>query len=93
MLTKRQKKVFDFITEYKKQKGLAPALEDIRRKLKFAYVSTAHFHVSRLRDLGYLAREENKPRSIDIIGHETMVKIPLLGTIAAGEPIEAIQDK
>ena len=93
MLTKRQKQVFDFITAYKKQKGLAPALEDIRKKLKFASVSTAHFHVSRLRDLGYLAREENKPRSIDIIGQETMVKIPLLGTIAAGQPIEAIQDK
>ncbi len=93
MLTKRQKQVFDFITAYKKQKGLAPALEDIRKKLKFASVSTAHFHVSRLRDLGYLTREENKPRSIDIVGHETMVKIPLLGTIAAGQPIEAIQNK
>ncbi len=93
MLTKRQKQVFDFIIAYKKQKGYAPALEEIRKELKFASVSTAHFHVSRLRDLGYLVREENKPRSIEIIGHETMVKIPLLGTIAAGQPIEAIQDK
>lgn len=93
MLTKRQKQVFDFITEYKKRKGYAPALEEIRKRFKFASVSTAHFHVSRLRDLGYLSREENKPRSIDIIGRETMVKIPLLGTIAAGQPIEAIQDK
>ena len=93
MLTKRQKQVFDFITTYKKQRGYAPALEEIRKKFRFASVSTAHFHVSRLRDLGYLTREENKPRSIDIIGGETMVKIPLLGTIAAGQPIEAIQDK
>jgi site-specific DNA-methyltransferase (adenine-specific) len=93
MLTKRQKQVFDFITAYKKRKGYAPALEEIRKKFKFASVSTAHFHVSQLRDLGYLARGENKPRSIDIIGRETMVKVPLLGTIAAGQPIEAIQDK
>jgi len=93
MLTKRQKQVFDFITIYKKRRGYAPALEEIRKKFKFASVSTAHFHVSQLRDLGYLTREENKPRSIDIIGRETMVKIPLLGTIAAGQPIEAIQDK
>jgi SOS regulatory protein LexA len=93
MLTKRQKQVFDFITVYTKRKGYAPALEEIQKKFKFASVSTAHFHVSRLRDLGYLAREENKPRSIDIIGRETMVKIPLLGTIAAGQPIEAIEGK
>ena len=93
MLTKRQKQVFDFVAGYKKRKGYAPVLEEIRKKFKFASVSTAHFHVSQLHDLGYLAREENKPRSIDIIGRETMVKVPLLGTIAAGQPIEAIQDK
>jgi site-specific DNA-methyltransferase (adenine-specific) len=93
MLTKRQKQVLDFITSYKNRRGYAPALEEIRGKLKFASVSTAHFHVSRLRDLGYLERSENKPRSIDIVSRETMVKIPLLGTIAAGQPIEAIQDK
>lgn len=93
MLTKRQKQAFDFITAYKKRKGYAPALEEIQRKFRFASVSTAHFHVSRLRDLGYLTREENKPRSIDIIDRETMIKVPLLGTIAAGQPIEAIEDK
>jgi SOS regulatory protein LexA len=92
-LTKRQKQVFDFITAYKKRKGYAPALEEIQKRFKFASVSTAHFHVSRLRNIGYLTSEENKPRSIDIVGRETMVKIPLLGTIAAGKPIEAIQDK
>lgn len=93
MFTKRQKQVFDFVTSYKKRKGYAPALHEIQKKLKFASVSTAHFHVSRLRDLGYLTREENKPRSINIISRETMVKIPLLGAISAGQPIEAIQEK
>lgn len=93
MVTKRQKQVLDFITDYQKQKGYAPSLDEIRKKLKLSSVSTAHFHVSKLRDLGFLSKEENKPRSIDIIGSETMVKIPLLGTIAAGQPIEAIEDK
>lgn len=93
MFTKRQKQVFNFVQTYKAQKGYAPSLEDICKKLKFASVSTAHFHVSQLRDLGYLTKEENKPRSIDIVGRETMVKVPLVGTIAAGQPIEAIQDK
>ena len=93
MVTKRQKQVLDFITDYQKQKGYAPSLDDIRKKLKLSSVSTAHFHVSKLRDLGFLSKEENKPRSIEAFGRETMVKIPLLGTIAAGQPIEAIQTK
>jgi site-specific DNA-methyltransferase (adenine-specific) len=93
MITKRQKQVLDFITDHQRRKGYAPSLDEIRKKFKRASVSTAHFHVSRLRDLGYLSKEENKPRSIEALGRETMVKIPLLGTIAAGRPIEAIQDR
>lgn len=93
MVTKRQKQALDFITDYQSQKGYAPSLDEIRKKLKLSSVSTAHFHVSKLRDLGLLYKEENKPRSIEAFGRETMVKIPLLGTIAAGQPIEAIQTK
>ena len=91
MLTKRQKQALDFINNYQGRKGYAPSLHEIRKKLKLSSVSTAHFHVSKLRDLGYLSKEENKPRSIEALGRETMVKIPLLGTIAAGQPIEAIR--
>ena len=93
MVTKRQKQALDFITDYQSRKGYAPSLDEIRKKLKLSSVSTAHFHVSKLRDLGLLSKEENKPRSIEAFGRETMVKIPLLGIIAAGQPIEAIQTK
>ena len=93
MITKRQKQTLDFITDYQGRKGYAPSLDEIRKKLKLSSVSTAHFHVSKLRDLGLLSKEQNKPRSIEAFGRETMVKIPLLGTIAAGQPIEAIQNK
>ena len=93
MVTKRQKQVLDFITDHQGRKGYAPSLDEIRKNLKLSSVSTAHFHVSKLRDLGFLSKEENKPRSIEAFGRETMVKIPLLGTIAAGQPIEAIQNK
>ncbi|KKS58169.1 MAG: LexA repressor, partial [Parcubacteria group bacterium GW2011_GWA2_42_35] len=93
MLTKRQKQALDFITDYQERKGYAPTLHEIRKKLKLSSVSTAHFHVSKLRDSGYLSKEDNKARSISISSKEPLVKIPLLGTIAAGQPIEAIQDK
>jgi SOS regulatory protein LexA len=93
MLTKRQKEILDFILEHFEQKEYAPSLEEICKKFRLASVSTAHFHISRLRDLGYLAKEENKPRAIDVIGRERLVRIPFMGTIAAGRPIEAIQER
>jgi len=93
MVTKKQKQVLDFLTNYQEKKGYAPSLDEIRKKLKLASVSTAHFHVSKLRDLGYLTKKENHPRSISVMENESLVKIPLLGIIAAGQPIEAISNQ
>ncbi len=93
MVTKKQKQVLDFIIDYQKRKGYAPSLDEIRKKFKLASVSTAHFHVSKLQNLGMLSKKENQPRAIEATGIEIMIKIPLLGTIAAGQPIEAIQNK
>jgi len=91
MLTKRQKKVLNFISFYQEKKGYAPSLEDICKKFKLASVSTAHFHVAKLQEGGYLEKLKNRARSISVHEKETLVKIPLLGTIAAGQPIEAIE--
>ncbi len=93
MITKRQKQVLDYITSYCKKRSYSPALEEICKHFKLASVSTAHFHVKKLQDLGLLEKKYNKPRSIDIYENEVMVNIPLLGLIAAGQPIEAIQSK
>ncbi len=93
MLTKRQKQVFDFITSYRKKQGYSPSLEEIQKHFKLASVSTAHFHVKKLQDLGLLEKKYNKPRSIALYENEKMVNIPLLGLIAAGQPIEAIENK
>jgi SOS regulatory protein LexA len=93
MLTKRQKEVLDFIKGYAKKKGYAPSLEEIRRGFRLASVSTAHFHISRLQAMGYLEKEENRARAIDIPNREQMIQVPILGTIAAGRPIEAIENR
>ena len=93
MITKKQKEVFDFIKTYSKNKGYAPSLEEIQKKFKLASVSTAHFHVAKLKRAGYLEKLENKARAISISKKESLVKIPLLGVIAAGQPIEAIENK
>jgi len=92
MLTKRQKQVLNFIKSFTDKKGYAPSLEEIKKHLRLSSVSTIHFHVSRLQKLGYLKKEYNKPRTMGIYDIEPMIEIPLLGTIAAGQPIEAIED-
>lgn len=93
MITKKQKQVLDYITSYRKKRGYSPALEEIRKHFKLASVSTAHFHIKKLEELGLLEKQYNKPRSIDIYKNDKMVNIPLLGLIAAGQPIEAIRNK
>lgn len=93
MPTKRQKQTLDYIASFRKKRGYSPALEEIRKHLKLASVSTAHFHVKKLQDLGLLEKKYNKPRSIALYENEKMVNIPLLGLISAGQPIEAIQNK
>ena len=95
MLTKRQKQVLDFIKSFTDKKGYAPSLEEITKHLRLSSVSTAHYHILRLEKEGYIKRFKNKPRAIELrekTKREELVKIPLVGTIAAGEPIEAIED-
>lgn len=87
MITKRQKQALDFIKNHLNKKGYAPSLEEIKSHLKLSSVSTAHHHVKALEALGLLEKEENQPRSIDVIRRGGMVIIPLLGTIAAGSPL------
>ena len=94
MLTPKQKQILDYIKKYIKEKGYAPSLEDIRRRFKLFSRSTVHQHIEALRIKGYLNKIENQPRSIELNEKQRrsdLVAIPLLGTIAAGEPIEAIE--
>lgn len=91
MLSKRQKQILEFVKKTTRKQSYSPTLEEIRRKFKLASVSTAHFHISKLRDLGYLAKEENRARSISLLDQEYAVKIPIIGSIAAGTPVETLE--
>src|SRR3989338_3260227 len=91
MITKKQREVLNFIISYSKKKGYAPSLEEVCKHFKLSSVSTAHFHISKLKKEGYLEKLKNRARAISVPEKESLVKIPLLGTIAAGEPIEAIR--
>ncbi len=69
----------------------APSLEEIKKKFKLASVSTAHYYISKLQDAGFLNKEHNQPRAVSTVKAKQTVEIPILGAIAAGQPIEAIE--
>ena len=95
MLTPKQKPILDYIKKYIKEKGYSPSLEEVGKRFKLAK-STIHQHVEELKEKGYLNKLDYQARSIELTKNRRvfdLVKIPLLGTIAAGQPIEAIEDK
>jgi len=91
MITKKQKQVLDYIVSFRKKRGYSPALEEIRKHFKLASVSTAHHHVKKLQEAGCLQKEYNQPRAMSAINNKATIEVPLVGTIAAGQPIEAIE--
>jgi len=91
MITRRQKQVLDFIKSYKKKNKYSPSLEEIKDNLGISSISTAHYHVRKLQEAGYLQKEYNQPRSVAPTKEKKMIEVPVIGTIAAGQPIEAIE--
>lgn len=91
MITKKQTKVLGFIKNYRIKNSYSPSLEEIRRKFKLASVSTSHYYINRLQDAGLLKKEHNQPRAISTIDAKQTMEIPILGAIAAGQPIESIE--
>ena len=93
-LTKKQKQVFDFINTYISENGISPTIEEIRKELKLKAVSTIHEHINSLEAKGYISKSENSARSLSLMKEiKSVVEIPVLGNIAAGQPIEAIEDR
>lgn len=91
-LTPKQKNILDFITSFSTDKGYAPSLEEIGKKFELV-ISTVHQHIKALETKGYLKKENNQPRGVSLFEQTPdAVEIPLLGLIAAGTPIEPIEN-
>lgn len=86
-LTKRQKQIFDFVDGYIRQHGFAPTYEETKKRFKLSALSTVAQHIDAIVSKGLLDRNENVSRGLELPKRDRMVSIPLLGTIAAGEPI------
>ncbi len=91
MITKKQTQVLNFIKTYMAKHSYDPSLDEIKRKFKLASVSTAHYYISKLQDAGFLNKEHNQPRAVSTVKAKQTIEIPILGAIAAGQPIEAIE--
>jgi len=96
MLTKKQRQIFDYIKKYLSKRGYGPSLKEIKSHFRLSSLSTVHQHIAALQNKGYLTKIKNQPRSIALVKKtpkkkSDLVSIPLLGTIAAGGPIEAIE--
>jgi repressor LexA len=106
-LTRRQKQVYDFLSQFVEQHGYSPSFEEIGEGLGLSSLATVHKHVSNLEAKGLLKRDYNRSRSIDLLKPRGRMKqaltgaaavagngvmLPLMGRIAAGRPLEAMEN-
>jgi repressor LexA len=92
-LTKRQREILTFLTSYTEANGYAPSFEEIASQFNYNSLATVHEHLSNLERKGYIKRNYNESRAIEILPSEAFpraVELPLLGAVAAGVPIESI---
>ncbi len=94
-LTQRQRQILDYIRTYIEEKDYSPSFEEIARHLNVASLNGVYKHLRALEERGFIRRLSNQARSIQIRDPEQDAgfTLPVLGTIAAGQPIEAIADQ
>src|SRR5438477_9824830 len=100
-ITKRQRQVYDFIADFVQRNNFTPSFDEIGDGLGLSSLATVHKHITNLEKKGLLSRDYNRSRSIDLLPPKGRMKqamavntgmvLPLLGRIAAGQPIEAIE--
>ena len=93
-LTKRQREILNYLTTYAEQNGFAPSFEEIAENFSYNSLATVHEHLTNLERKGYIKRSYNESRAIEILPSEATpraLELPLLGSVAAGMPIEAME--
>jgi len=97
-ITQKQQEILDFIKSEILKKGYPPAVRDICEAVHLKSTSSVHSHLETLEKNGYIRRDPTKPRAIEIMDEDfymlrhEMVNVPLVGTVAAGQPILATEN-
>src|SRR4030067_2356332 len=98
VIYKRERDLLDFISQFMQKNGYAPTLAEICDGLGLRSPATVHEHIANLIDKGVLKKDEGVRRGIEIVDNKIMgwvqnaIEVPLIGRIAAGQPIEAVTD-
>ena len=97
-ITDRQQEILDYIKEQILESGFPPSVRDICNAVHLKSTSSVHAHLETLEKLGYIRRDPSKSRSIEILDdsfsmmRREMVNVPMVGQVAAGQPILAEQN-
>ena len=97
-LTPKKRKLLDFIGRFTAARGYAPTLEEMAREFGVSRI-TIHEHLRALEAMGALRRTKYRARAIEVMdwpmarGEAPPYRLPLVGTVAAGRPIEAVEDR
>jgi repressor LexA len=96
-LYKKQKQILDYISQYIQMNNTSPTLQEIADAMELSSLATVHEHLQALVKKGVIRRYEGAVRGIEIIDEKINaslngIELPLVGYIAAGEPIEAIEN-
>jgi repressor LexA len=97
-ISNKQKEILEYLKSQIINKGYPPAVREICEAVKLKSTSSVHSHLETLEKNGYIRRDPSKPRAIEIIDDEfnltrrELVNVPVVGTIAAGQPILAVEN-
>ena len=97
-LTDKQLEILEFIKSEILNKGYPPSVRDICDAVRLRSTSSVHAHLSTLEKMGYIRRDPTKPRTIEIVDDQfnltrrEVVNVPLVGTVAAGQPLLAVEN-
>ena len=105
MLTKKQKELFDYLNQYISKNDISPSFEEMKKAVNLKSKSGIHRLITSLEQRGFIKRLKHKARAMEIAksfvnsakknnyqSESSSIEIPLLGSIAAGDPIEAIEN-
>ena len=98
-LTERQKVILEFIAEYQQRHGISPTHREIRDEFGYSSFGTVYKHLKLLQEKGYLHRDWNQKRGLELVRAvpgvqiSTGAEVPFLGLIAAGQPIEPLPER
>ena len=90
-LTKRQREIYEYLKDHIRSRGYAPSIAEIGKQFRLSSPATVHKHLEHLQEKGLIRKQQNLSRAIEVVPESgNALSFPLLGEIAAGKPLEAL---